>query len=92
MPLPAHLLQELSVKYARAHEAAHRDMVRDLVRCGLHCVFWMAVGLFCLAWSFHTTDLLYGKMAFFAGIAVGNGGILATLGAAYRRGERRGDW
>ena len=92
MPLPAEIQQELSIKYARAHEEAHGDMVRDLMRAAVLCVVWMLLGLFSIAWAFHTTDLVYGKMAFFAGIAIGNGGILFTLMAAYRRGEKRGDW
>jgi hypothetical protein len=48
--------------------------------------------MFCVAWSFHTTDTSYGRMAFFGGLGVGNGGVIFTLLAVYRRGEARGDW
>jgi hypothetical protein len=52
----------------------------------------MALGLFLMLWSAHTTDAGYGRIAFYAGLIVGNGGILYTLIAAYIFGERRGDW
>jgi hypothetical protein len=92
MPLPKHLLDEMSLRRAAAEEEADRLRNRDLVRSGLACIGWCALGLFLIMWSAHTTDLLYGRMAFFAGLGIGNGGIIFTLLAAWRRGERRGDW
>ena len=52
----------------------------------------MVVGVCAILWSAHTTSRLYGLMAFWGGLALGNGGMLFTLMAAYRRGEERGDW
>jgi hypothetical protein len=92
MPLPNELLEELSVKYAAANERANRDKVRDLTLTALACVAWSALGLFLLAWSFHTTNMTHGKIAFVLGIGLGNAGILFTLTSAYKRGEKRGDW
>jgi hypothetical protein len=92
MPLPKHLLDEMSLRRIAAEEEADRLRNRDLVRSGLACVGWCALALFLIMWSAHTTDLLYGRMAFFAGLGIGNGGIIFTMLAAWRRGERRGDW
>ena len=92
MPLPAELLRELSVRRAAAEEAAARDRRMDLVRGTLACVAWAALGIFLILWSAHTTNMLYGRMAFAAGVGIGNGGVIFTLLAVWRRGERRGDW
>lgn len=80
---------------ARDHDAARsadRERLRDLLRSSLWCLGWGALGMLCVAWSVHTTDVAYGKMAFFGGLGIGNGGVIFTLLAAYRRGEARGDW
>jgi hypothetical protein len=45
-----------------------------------------------IAWSAHTTDEVLGHAAFWGGLGLGNSGIIYTLLAAYRRGEKRGDW
>ena len=91
MPSPQ-ILDAIAERAIQASEDADRERFRDLIRSALLCLFWAAVGLFCVAWSVHTTDVAYGKMAFFAGLGLGNGGIAFTLAAAYIRGERRGDW
>ena len=92
MPLPKELLEEMSVRRAAAEEEADRIRARDLLRGTLACVGWCALGIFLVLWSAHTTDLTLGKMAFWGGIGIGNGGIVFTLLAIWRRGERRGDW
>ena len=92
MPLPRELLEEMSLRRAVAEEEADHLRNRDLLRSALACVAWCTIGLFLIMWSAHTTDLLYGKIAFFAGLGIGNGGIIFTLLAAWRRGEQRGDW
>lgn len=92
MPLPDHLLDELERKHAGEAEAADRDRRRDMLLTGVRCLGWSALGIACILWSAHTTSMAYGRMAFFAGVGIGNGGIIWTLLAAYRRGERRGDW
>lgn len=86
------ILDAMAARVAQAAEDADRERFRDLIRSALFCLCWAAAGLFCVAWSVHTTDLAYGRMAFFAGLGIGNGGIAFTLAAAYIRGERRGDW
>jgi hypothetical protein len=85
-------LDEIAARDRADAEEADRERFRDLMRSSLRCVAWGALGMFCVAWSVHTTDVAYGKMAFFAGLGAGNGGVIFTLLGAYRRGERRGDW
>ena len=92
MPLPNALLEEMEERRREEVAAADRDKWRDLLRTALLCVLWCGLGLFCLAWALHTTDAAYGRIAFWAGIAIGNGGWIFTVLAAYRRGEKRGDW
>jgi hypothetical protein len=92
MPLPRELLDQMAAK--RAHESveADRDRRRDHVRTALQCLGWCALGVYCIGWALHTTDEGLGRIFLFLGLAIGNGGIIFTLLAAYRRGERRGDW
>jgi hypothetical protein len=92
MPLARELLDEMARKRAAEAVQADRDRRRDLALSGLTCLAWSAAGILCILWSAHTTSLVYGRIAFFGGVGMGNGGILYTLLAAYRRGERRGDW
>jgi len=92
MPLPQHLLDEMQARRAAEATAADRDRFRDYLWTAVQCVLWCALGLLCIAWSLHTTDEAYGRAAFFGGLAIGNGGWIFTVLAAYRRGERRGDW
>lgn len=88
----AGILDEMAAVHLRQNRAAERDRWRDLGRTALECVFWSLLGIFCVAWALHTTDVIYGKLALYGGIAVGNGGNIFALLAAYRRGEQRGDW
>jgi hypothetical protein len=92
MPRPRHILEEQARQRAAEYDAAQRDTLWDHVRTALTCVFWAMLGIFLIGWSLNTTDLALGKAAFAAGIGIGNGGIIFTLLAAYRRGEKRGDW
>lgn len=92
MPLPRELLEEMAAKRQVEHVEAERDKRRDYVRVALTCLFWSAVGTFCMLWSAHTTDMTYARIAFIGGQAIGYGGIAYTLLSAYRRGEQRGDW
>jgi hypothetical protein len=92
MPVPKHLLEGLAARRARENEEADRDKLRLMMATAGWCVFWTAAGIFPILWSAHTTSLLYGRIAFYAGIGIGNGGILFTLLNAYRVGEKRGYW
>jgi hypothetical protein len=92
MPIPQPLQDELSVRRAEESERAGRDRAHAVVRAALACVGWALAGLFCLAWSAHTTDVKLGRIAFWGGLLIGNGGVMFTLIRASLRGERRGDW
>lgn len=92
MPLPKHLLEELGQRRGAESKEAERDKWRDILVTSLQCFAWSALGIMLILWSAHTTSMAYGKAAFFAGLGIGNGGIIFTVLAAYRRGERRGDW
>lgn len=92
MPLPEELRDAIAARRLAESAAADRERLRDLLWSSLHCLLWAGAGLFCIMWSAHTTDVTWGRMAFFGGLGVGNGGIIFTILAAYRRGEQRGDW
>lgn len=86
------ILDEMAVAHLRDAAASDRDRWKDFGRTALECVLWSCMGIACIGWALHTTDMAYGKAAFYAGIAIGNGGVIFSLLAAYRRGEARGDW
>ena len=92
MPLARELMEEMSRRRADEHVEARRVTRRDLSWTAVQCVLWVLLGLFLLGWSMHTTDMALGRVAFYAGLGVGNGGWLFTVLAAYVRGEKRGDW
>jgi hypothetical protein len=92
MPLPKQLLDSMAAKRREEHVRAERDKVRDYVLTALTCFGGCAAGVALIAWSAHTTDMALGDMAFWGGLGVGNAGIIYTLLAAYRRGEKRGDF
>lgn len=91
MPLRKELLDELARVRETAELEAERARRRELVRAGALCVAWMLLGLYLLAWSMHTTDYAYGRIAFYSGVIVGNVGIIFTLLNTHRRLEKRGD-
>lgn len=86
------LREEMAARNRAQNEEASRDTLRDLAVSALQSVAWVALGIALIAFALHTTSEVYGRMAFYAGIAIGNGGWVFTMLAAYRRGERRGDW
>jgi hypothetical protein len=92
MPLPKHILEDLAARRARENEAAERDEMRLMMVTSAWCIFWSLAGILSILWSAHTTNLFHGRIAFYAGIGLGNGGILFTLLNAYRVGEKRGYW
>jgi hypothetical protein len=92
MPLPRHLLDDLQRRRAQEDKAAERDKLLDYARTAVMCWAWCLVGLALIGWSFHTTDESWGRIAFLAGLGLGNAGMIFTLLGAYRRGEQRGDW
>ena len=86
------MLEDMQQKRDDENREADRERRRDMLMTALHCVAWCAVALALLGYAFHTTNRTWANASFFAGIGAGNGGIVFTLLAAYRRGERRGDW
>jgi hypothetical protein len=92
MPLPKHFLESMAERRRAEAVQANRDKAWDYVLTALKCFVWCAVGTFLIAWSAHTTDETLGRAAFWGGLGIGNAGIIFTLLAAYRRGEKRGDW
>ena len=74
------------------HRAARGETYRDLAwTCG-HMVFWVLAGWVCIAFAVHSTSLVFGKILWWLGITLWSPGVLFSLLAAYRRGEKRGDW
>jgi hypothetical protein len=92
MAFPSVRADQQGAERRAAAEGARRDSVWAYVATALACVGWAGAGIFLLMWSAHTTSMAYGRIAFFGGLVVGNGGVLFTLIAAYLRSERRGDW
>ncbi|HEU4566117.1 MAG TPA: hypothetical protein VFS05_15760 [Gemmatimonadaceae bacterium] len=92
MPLPKQIADDMARRYADVATAADRDRRRDLLRAAIICLIWAAAGIACILWSAHTAREEWSQIAFYGGIAIGNGGVVFTILGAYRRGEERGDW
>ncbi len=92
MPLPADLLETMAAKSRVAESHARWDTRWDLLLTALLCLLFSAAGIALIGAALHTTDRWIGRAFFWGGLALGNCGIIFTLLAAYRRGERRGDW
>lgn len=84
--------RELLARRLEEARIADRDRRLDLARAAVACFAWATLGIAAILWSAHTTNTGWGRIAFFGGVIIGNGGIIFTLLAAWRRGERRGDW
>jgi hypothetical protein len=74
MPLPRERLEGMEARHLAESARAERDKLRDYALTALQCVAWCALGLLLVGWSLHTTDATYGRIAFFGGLALGNGG------------------
>jgi hypothetical protein len=92
MPIPKRYYEELQSKREAEHRAAERDKGRALVITGLLCVMWCLLGLLAFGLALHTTDEMVGEICRWTAYILTYGGISVTLGLAYVRGERRGDW
>ena len=92
MPELPDYYQEQIEKHEQAHKAAKSDTFRDLLlTCG-HLLFWVVCGLTLLGFALLSTDGSWGAIFWKAGHTVWIAGVLFSLLAAYRRGEKRGDW
>jgi hypothetical protein len=92
MPIPPEIRNRLARRHESPHTTARGDSRHHLVRTALACWGWAVTGLGFVAWALTTTHQGLAEIAFWAGLAIGNGGVIFTLLAAYRRGEQRGDW
>ena len=92
MPLPLEIREQMARSRDESSRVADRERRRDMLVTTLQCLGWSAAGIFCIMWSAHTTDTTWGRAAFYGGLGAGNAGTIFTLLAAYRRGEKRGDW
>jgi hypothetical protein len=92
MPMPKRYLDELGAKHKAAEQEARRASRSDILRTLRDIFFWTAVGLVVLAFAFHVNDRQLGVGLLWAGQGIGFGGVAFSLLAAYRRGEKRGDW
>ena len=75
---------------ADAEAKAERGRRNEWLAAATGCFAWAAAGIWCVMWSFHTSDETLGSVAFYGGLGIANGGVIFTLLAAYRREERRG--
>lgn len=82
------LYEAMGARNAEAEREARRIDRRWMLRAGVACMLWCAAGLFIVGWAFHTTDARAGRVAFWAGLLVGNGGMLVTLLSALTRRGR----
>lgn len=92
MPLPQDLLEQVAAKARAAESRARWETRLDLIFTAFTCLLFSAGGIALIGLALHTTNVWVGRGCFWGGIALGNSGIIFTLLAAYRRGERRGDW
>jgi hypothetical protein len=92
MPIPRRYYEELQAKRDAEHREAERDKGRALLLTGILCVMWCLLGLVAFGFALHTTDPTIGEIFRWTAYIVTYAGISVTLGVAYRRGERRGDW
>ena len=92
MPIDKRLYEEMQIKRAAEHDAAERDRRWAMIRSGLVCLMWAALGLVCFAFAFHTTDAGWGQIFKWGAFLVTYGGVSYELLRAYRKGVKRGDW
>lgn len=92
MPISPERYEKLIAQSEIARRAARRDTLRDLLRAMGHIAFWVVCGLVLFAWAFHVTDRATGMIFWWAAHAVWIAGVAFSVLAAYRRGEKRGDW
>ena len=90
--MPKKYRDELIESHERAHSAARNETLRDLIKTCGHMLFWVLSGWVFIGLSAHTADPSLGWVFYWSGFTVWIPGVLFSLLAAYRRGEKRGDW
>jgi hypothetical protein len=92
MPMPDRYRQQLIESHESAErEASHATLV-DLLRATRDIVFWTILGFFLMGFALHVGDEAFGRVFWWLGQSAWFGGVTWSIAAAYRRGERRGDW
>lgn len=91
-PIPREYQDELTRRREQEHRLAERERLGDLARTCAQMIGCVLLGWLVIALSVHTRDQLTGRVLWWTGITVWIPGVLWTLLAAYRRGEKRGDW
>jgi hypothetical protein len=82
--------EERALEIEQLEKELRRETRLLYLRYGFEYAVWFTVGLFLLGWSLHTTDTRYAGLAFWAGIGLGDAGMLMTLVRARKESERRG--
>ena len=92
MPIDKRLYEQMQEKRAAEFRDAERDRRWALIRAGVACLVWAALGLLCYGFAFHTTDMSMVPIYQWGAYLITYGGISFTLLRAYRKGVDRGDW
>ena len=92
MPTPRRDYEELIQRREAEHHRATSDTFRDLAKSCMQMVCWVLVGWIFIGFAVHTTNEIVGRILWWTGIGLWIPGVLFSLLAAYRRGEKRGDW
>jgi hypothetical protein len=92
MPMSPEERQARVERHARSEREARRDTRREMLRTVAIISFWTVCGLAFLGFALHVGDATTGRALWLGGHIVWIAGVAATLLAAYRRGEQRGDW
>jgi hypothetical protein len=92
MPIPRKAYEEMIARSESDNRDAQRETLRDMLRTCGHMIFWVLAGWVFIGLSAHSTNLMLGRVLYWAGFSIWIPGVLFSLLAAYRRGEKRGDW
>jgi hypothetical protein len=92
MPSDRPSYEELVERHERQHRSAQAETRRDMLRTCMHVAFWTLAGMGLSGFALHSTDRDVGMVFWIGGRLVWVAGVGFSLLAAYRRGERRGDW
>src|SRR5262249_35650139 len=84
--------EERAAAHLATEEMASRDARRPTFIGAALCFFWLVVGLYIFAWSMHVTDHKTGMIFFWAGLLVGNTGIVLSSYWVVRKMTARGDF
>lgn len=84
--------QERAKRMLETERLADREALRSTLRTMGECWFWCILGVACVGWSLHSSSEAAGRVAFWGGLTIGNGGMLVALFGHYHRAESRGDY